>query len=88
MPEISRFSEMIIYMRYNDDEQHHRPHIHVFCGGDKASVAFDGEILAGRLPKQKWRILNGWLALHEDELYAMWNKAVSGQTIGKIPPIK
>lgn len=88
MPEICRFSEMIIYMRYNDSERHHRPHVHVSCGNDQASVSIDGEILAGRLPKQKWRILNGWLALNEDELYAMWNKAVAGQPLGKIPPIK
>ena len=87
MPEISRFSEMVICMRYMDNGQHNKPHVHVFCGSDEASVAIDGEMLAGRLPKKQWRILNGWLAIHEDELYAAWNKAVAGKPIGKIDPI-
>ena len=29
MPEISRFYGLVIKLLYNDDEQHHKPHVHV-----------------------------------------------------------
>ena len=88
MPEISRFEGMIIYMQNMDVKQHHKPHIHVYYGNDEISVGIDGELLAGRLPIKKWRILSGWIALHEDELYDAWNKAVVGDHFDKIPPIR
>ena len=32
MPEISRFYGLVIKLLYNDDEQHHKPHVHVKYG--------------------------------------------------------
>jgi hypothetical protein len=32
--------------------------------------------------------VTGWLALHEEEAYAAWNLAVSGEHFEKIPPLK
>lgn len=47
----------------------------------------DGELLAGSLPAKQLRIVSGWLALHEDELYRAWNLAVAGKPFGKIAPL-
>ncbi|MBO7122666.1 MAG: DUF4160 domain-containing protein [Treponema sp.] len=87
MPELSRFFGLVIKMIYKDDDKHHKPHVHVFYGENEASVALDGEVLDGKLPVRQYRILSGWLALHEDELYAAWNKAVRGEPFEKIPPL-
>ncbi len=87
MPELSRFFGLVIKMIYKDDDKHHKPHVHVFYGENEASVALDGEVLDGKLPVRQYRILSGWLALHEDELYAAWNKAVRGEPFEKIAPL-
>ncbi|MCD8022498.1 MAG: DUF4160 domain-containing protein, partial [Lachnospiraceae bacterium] len=79
MPELSRFYGIVIKMLFDDTVQHNKPHVHVSYGEYKASVGLDGEILSGRLPMKQYRMLTGWLALHEDEIYAAWNKAVRNE---------
>ena len=49
-------------------------------------VALDGEMLSGELPIKQRRILDGWMALHEEEAYAAWNLAVQGKPFEKIVP--
>lgn len=48
----------------------------------------DGELLAGSLPVRQLRMVVGWLALHEEEAYAAWNKAVRGEPFEKIQPLR
>ena len=69
MPELSRFEGMVIKMLFNDTVQHNKPHVHVTYGEYRASVGIDGELLAGSLPQKQFKMLIGWLALHEDEAY-------------------
>lgn len=88
MPEISRFYGIVIKMVFNDDDKHHKPHIHVYYGEYEASVALDGEVLDGKLPVRQYRLVNGWLALHEEELYNAWNNAVRGINFDKIAPLQ
>ena len=88
MPEISRFEGMIIRMLFSDVGQHSKPHIHVEHAEYKASVAIDGELLAGSLPKKKYTLLQAWMILHEDELYAAWNNAVQNKEFGRIEPLR
>lgn len=64
-----------------------RPHVHVFYAEHRASVGIDGELLAGTLPVKQMRILSARLAIHEEELYAAWNKAVRNEPPGKIAPL-
>lgn len=33
------------------------------------------------------KMIVGWLALHEEEAYAAWNLAVSGEHFSKIKPL-
>ncbi|MBQ3162185.1 MAG: DUF4160 domain-containing protein [Ruminococcus sp.] len=88
MPELSRFMGIIIKMLFNDTVQHNKPHIHVYYGEYEASVGLDGELLAGSLPVKQLKLVNAWLIIHEEEVYAAWNKAVRGEAFGKIDPLK
>ncbi|MBR2836052.1 MAG: DUF4160 domain-containing protein [Coriobacteriales bacterium] len=87
MQELSRFEGIIIKMYYNDDGKHHKPHIHVLYGDDEAQIGLDGEILSGKLPTNKYKLVAAWLVLHEDELYAAWNNAVRNLPVAKINPL-
>jgi len=80
---------MIIRGLCKDDIQHHKPHIHVACGEYHASVGLDGELLAGSLPVKKLvALLQAWLILREDQLYAAWNNAVREVPFSKIDPLR
>lgn len=87
MPELSNFYGIFVYMRYNDITKHYKPHVHVKYNGYEAVVSLDGELLAGSFPKKQFRILVGWLALREEEVYQAWNKAVKGEHFEKILPL-
>ncbi|WP_120797349.1 DUF4160 domain-containing protein [Thiocapsa rosea] len=39
----------------------------------------DGELLAGKLPPKKHKMVVAWIAIHEDELIANWDLAVNGK---------
>ncbi len=88
MPELSRFFGIVVKLLFMDTSKHHKPHVHVFYGEHEASVAVDGELLAGSLPERQYRIVVGWLALHEDEVYRAWNNAVRGIAFDKIKPLE
>lgn len=88
MPELSRFGGMVIYMLFYDTRQHNKPHVHVFYGDYEAAIGIDGELLAGSIPRKQLKIITGWLAFHEEEVYAAWNKAVQGEHFEKITPMK
>ena len=88
MPEICRFYGIIVKMIFNDNDKHHKPHVHVYYGEYEASVGFDGEVLEGKLPIKQYRILAGWMVIHEDELYAAWNKAVRQMPFDRIEPLQ
>ena len=84
MPELGRFRGIVISMYYEDDGQHNKPHVHVRYGDYKASLSLDGDILAGSLPRKQYRMVSGWLAAHEDEVYAAWSDAVRGVAFTRI----
>lgn len=88
MPELSRFFGLIIKMMFMDDGQHNKPHVHVYYGDYRASIGIDGELLAGSLPMKQMKLVQAWIILHEDELYAAWNKAVVGVPLEKIEPLR
>lgn len=87
MPELCRFYGILIYMVFKDEDKHHKPHVHVTYGEYEASIGIDGELLAGSLPTKQMKLVVGWLALREDELYAAWNNAVRGLPLNKIEPL-
>ena len=52
--------------------RHHKPHIHAIYGDDEIVIALDGEVLEGSIPIRQRKMLEGWMAIHEDELMANW----------------
>ena len=88
MPEISRFQGIIIKMIFLDNGKHHKPHVHVYCNEHEAAVTLEGELLSGSLPIKKFKILQAWLILHEEELYDAWNNAVRGISFKPIKPLE
>lgn len=75
-------------MLYSDTAQHHKPHIHAYYQDYEASVGIDGDLLAGSIPIKQLKLIQTWLVLHEDELYAAWNKAVQNIPFGKVEPLR
>ena len=89
MPTISMFYGIIVYMYFEDNKQHHVPHIHAKFQGYEVVVAIpEGELLDGEFPKSKMKLLQAWIELHRDELVADWELAVSGQNPYKIEPLR
>ena len=87
---LSMFYGIIISMFYRDNKQHHTPHIHAKYQGVEAVFSIpDGEILDGELPPKKVKLIQAWIALHEDELMADWELAVGGvQNVFPIEPLR
>lgn len=76
-------------MFFFDDKRHHRPHVHANYGEYDAVIAIDdGEIISGKLPKNKMKLVQAWLEIHQEELMADWKLAVQGQLPFKIDPLK
>lgn len=87
IPELSNFEGIYIYLRFNDIGQHYKPHVHVKYNNYEAVISLDGELLAGSFPKKQFKILVGWLALHEEEVYRAWHHAVKSEHFEKIKPL-
>jgi hypothetical protein len=86
MPELSRFSGIIVRMFYGE---HGRPHFHVAYGEFNAAIDIEtGQIIAGGLPKRIRSQVQQWYALHELELLQNWNLARQQQPGRKIQPLE
>ena len=89
MPVISMFYGIIILMYYFDNKKHKAPHIHVKYQNDEAVMAIpSGKILGGKLPGNKSKLVQAWIEIHQEELLANWQLAISGETVFKIDPLK
>jgi hypothetical protein len=89
MPTISMFYGILVTMYYEDTGRHHTPHIHVRYQGKKASIALeDGTVLAGDFPAKQLRMVQVWIDLHQDELLADWEMAISGEEPFRIHPLQ
>lgn len=89
MPTISMFYGIIIRMLYMDTKQRQLPHLHVEYQGMKAVVTIpEGALLEGEIPAKKLRMVQAWVAIHEEELMANWTLAVNGEPIFPIEPLR
>ena len=85
MPEICRFSGMIITMNFDD---HVPPHFHVRYGKRIISVTISDGTITGKLPKKKQAEIDKWRKVHKKELEANWLLAKSSQETFKIPAMR
>ncbi len=89
MPTISMFYGILVAIYYEDRGRHNKPHIHVRYQGKKASISIeDGTILAGNFPVKQLRMVLAWIEIHQDELMADWELAVSGEEPFRISPLQ
>ena len=89
MPTISMFYGILVAIMFEDNDRHNLPHIHVRFSGDKASIAIDdGRILAGSIPQKQLKMVQAWIEIHKDELYADWELAAIGEQPFCIAPLQ
>jgi hypothetical protein len=83
------FYGIVVYLYFVDDKRHKRPHIHVQYQNDEAVISIpDGDLLEGKLPKTKMRLVLAWIEIHREELIADWRLAADGQRPFKIAPLR
>lgn len=86
---ISMFYGIIISMYYFDNQQHHLPHIHVKYQEQEVVLSIPkGEVLEGKLKKNKMKLVQAWIEIHQEELMADWELASAGEAIFRIDPLK
>lgn len=88
MPSLSAFYGLIIWMYRETGGQHNKPHIHVVYGEYELVISLDGEVLEGSLPRNKRKLLDAWMEIHKDELYANWMLLSNGEQPYKIDPLR
>jgi len=87
MPTISMFYGVIIRMYFAPGE-HNPPHFHAYYNEYKASFSIETlDVLSGELPRKQTRLVQAWAELHQDELWADWKLAMSGESLYKINPL-
>jgi len=88
MPTISMFFGIIVRM-YCGKEEHNPPHIHVYYQNFRAIFDIQtGEIMDGKLPPRKARLVAAWIELHREELIANWELASRGELPFRIEPLR
>jgi len=89
MPSISMFYGIIIYMYPSDNERHHAPHIHAKYAEKEAVFSIkDGEMIKGEIPPKQANLVKAWIEIHNDELIANWELAITEKEVYKIDPLK
>ena len=85
MSSISMFYGVIIYMCKDD---YASPHVRVKYQEYEACYDFDSNLIKGDLPIKQKKLVEAWIAIHEDELKANWELLQSGDEICRIDPLK
>lgn len=89
MPVISMFYGILIQMYFFDNTKHHLPHIHVAYQDDEAVFGIENaEMIEGKLPNAKRKMVEAWIEIHKEELMADWKLAINGQQLFRIEPLK
>jgi hypothetical protein len=85
MPELSRFYGIVIKMYFGD---HRPPHFHAEYGEFEAIVGIETlAFVAGRLPPRAMGLVSEWASIHQAELAAAWEQAVTLRSPGTIEPL-
>ncbi len=89
MAVIAMFYGIIVSMYFFDNQRHKLPHVHVRFGGQEVVLSIpDGSVLEGELRRNKMKLVQAWIEIHQDELMADWELALSGEPVFRIDPLK
>ncbi len=47
-----------------------------------------GSVLEGSLPRAKLKLMEAWIEIHQEDLMADWQLALSGEPVFKIEPLR
>lgn len=72
MPLISQFYGILIYIYVELGGYHNKPHIHAKYGEYEISITIDGKQINGDMPSKQKKLIEAWLEIHREELYAAW----------------
>ena len=84
MPIITIIDGVTITMYPEIGTRHSEPHVHARYNEDEASIDFNGNILAGKLPKKQESIVASWIKSHQSELAEQWERGQRGEHIERI----
>ena len=74
---------------YYGPKEHNPPHIHVYYQEHKATFELEsGDLLTGNLPKRQTKMIQAWIEIHREELFADWELCQNGEKPFKIDPLK
>jgi len=68
-------------------DEHPPPHFHARYGDGRATIALDGAVLAGTLPRRALGLVRRWARLHRTELSSDWDLARRGEPLLPIAPL-
>jgi hypothetical protein len=86
MPEISRFLGIVIKMFFDD---HNPPHFHAEYSGYLALIDIRNlALFSGQLPPRVKGLVIERATIHQEELFADWERARAQQDLQKIAPLE
>jgi len=89
MAVIAMFYGIIVSIYYFNQRKHHLPHIHVRYQEQEVVLSIPGgDVLEGELKRNKMKLVQAWIEIHQDELMANWELASGGEAVFRIDPLK
>ncbi len=61
------FYGIIVRMQSEKGGKHNIPHLHALYGDNEIVMIFDGTIIESNFPAEQLKLLQAWIAIHEDE---------------------
>lgn len=86
---ISSFYGIVVMMYFFDNRKHHMPHVHVKADGEEAVISIpDGDLIEGSLRRNKLKLVQAWIEIHQAELIECWESAIDGKPVFSIEPLR
>jgi hypothetical protein len=81
------FFGIVIRMFYPPKE-HNPPHIHAVYQGNEAVFSIESGEKTGEFPSRQTRLVQAWIEIHRDELFADWELCQNSEKPFPIEPLR
>ena len=79
----------ILIRMYFAPGEHGPAHLHAYFGSESAKFSIlDGDLISGALSRKQVRLVQAWIALHQDELLADWALVMNGESPFPVEPLR
>ena len=75
-------------MIYSNNGQHNTLHFHVNHTKYEACIGISSELLADSFSVKQLRVVQACVVIHEEQLYAVYNKMINNKAFSKIEPLR